>query len=98
MKRTTSKPKLLYASSRHKARFAKRPYLVTVTQCLCGVKALDQSSVAGRPVEGKRMMSSNFQLVESSSADTNQHDPGDLNDLLEELRILLPGVQVLTAF
>ena len=31
-------------------------------------------------------------------SDEAAHDPGDLKDLLEEVRILLPGVQVLTAF
>ncbi len=34
----------------------------------------------------------------SSSSGADERDPGDLSEMLQELRVLLPGVQVLNAF
>src|SRR5215204_2910616 len=47
----------------------------------------------------KHDMSSDQEKTATSSADSaDANDDGDLNDMLQEMRILLQGAQVLTAF
>lgn len=53
----------------------------------------------GRPFTGELTVSKNAPVVPLAAPfDSDQRDIGDLSDLLSELRILLPGAQMLTAF